>query len=194
MDRCNGHQILLDLRVKRAVNLTGGSQGSGRVRACLLVALLPALPDSELITSSGNRADVDYTGSRCWRWQAGKRWQGRSTFVLKTSHQPQLVILPCQRSTLCYHTGLFRAQIHFKTDQLRKCYKILFTIKKSLQHQRCCRPRAKQCLGFFAKWFCGGKSCKITLKEHISSNCHQKSCSKSKSAAAPTSKPPQRRW
>ena len=123
MDRCNGHQILLDLRVKRAVNLTGGSQGSGRVRACLLVALLPALPDSELITSSGNRADVDYTGSRCWRWQAGKRWQGRSTFVLKTSHQPQLVILPCQRSTLCYHTGLFRAQIHFKTDQLRKCHK-----------------------------------------------------------------------
>ena len=66
MDRCNGHQILLDLRVKRAVNLTGGSQGSGRVRACLLVALLPALPDSELITSSGNRADVDYSGSRGW--------------------------------------------------------------------------------------------------------------------------------
>ena len=94
--------------------------------------------------------------------------------MLKTSHQPQLVILPCQRSTLCYHTGLFRAEIHFKTDQLRKCHKILFTTKKSLQHQRCCRLRAKQGLGFFAKWFCGGKSCKITLKEHISSNCHQK--------------------
>ena len=66
MDRCNGHQILLDLRVKRAVNLTGGSQGSGRVRACLLVALLPALADSELITSSGNRADLDYGRFGCW--------------------------------------------------------------------------------------------------------------------------------
>ena len=38
--RCNGHQILLDPRVKRAVNLTGVAR-VGEEEACLLIVVLP---------------------------------------------------------------------------------------------------------------------------------------------------------
>ena len=46
-----------------------GSPGSGGVRGCLLIALLPT---TDYIFGQ-HWADVDYSCSRCWWWQAGVR-------------------------------------------------------------------------------------------------------------------------
>ena len=161
-----GHQILLDLGVKRAVNLTGVARVRGGGREWGVACWLHCCP--ELITSSGNSADVDYTGRRCWWWQVeGKRWgqEGRrSTFVLNSSFSAIAT-----RSHSVTHTDSYSFLVMIIIIVTKR---MVFSIKGLW---------AKQGLSFFAKRErARGKSWKIIPIGHISSNCHQKYLSKGK--------------